>query len=83
MKTPEEFEAASKDIAQYILDNHSMELHESGALLVSIGIYQIAASIPDLWPQLRNVAILAQQLLNQDANKKKAEALNKTNNETL
>ena len=83
MKTSEELADISKDIVEYVVSKHQMELYELGALFVSIGTFQIASSIPDLWPQLKSAAITAHQLLNQEVNKKKAEALNKTKDETL
>lgn len=39
------------------------DIHETGALLVSTGIFLIASSIPDVWPRLRGTAELANQLL--------------------
>jgi hypothetical protein len=41
------------------------ELHELGAIFISIGCYLTATAIPDLWPQLKPAAVLAHQLLNQ------------------
>lgn len=83
MKTSEELADMSKDITEYAAGKYPMELYELGALFVSIGTFQIASAIPELWPQLKSAAITAHQLLNQEVNKQKAEALNKTTHETL
>jgi len=48
------------------------ELYELGAMFLSIGCYLTANAIPDLWPQLKNTALLSQQLLNQEEAKQKS-----------
>ena len=49
----------------------SAELHELGAVFISIGCFLAANAIPDLWPQVKPAAILSHQLLNQKLLQKK------------
>lgn len=44
------------------------ELYELGAFLTSSGIYLVANAMPDMWPRLKETAILVHQLLNQKEN---------------
>jgi len=50
-----------------------MELYELGALFLSVGSYLTASAVPDLWPQIKSVASLAHQLLDQEKMKEKAD----------
>lgn len=75
MKTSKELADMSQDIVEYAVSKYPMELYELGALFVSIGTFQIASAVPELWPQLKSAAITAHQLLNQEVNKQKAEEI--------
>lgn len=52
------------------------ELYELGGILLSLGSFLVASAIPEMWPQLRNTALLSQELLNQEKMKQKFDSLN-------
>ena len=63
--TSEELATTSEALIIYMTEKYPMEMYERGALLMSIGSFLVASAIPELWPDLKNTAILAHQLLDQ------------------
>jgi hypothetical protein len=62
----EELGECADEIARLIRKKFpEAELFELGAFLTSSGIFMIANAIPDLWQELKPVAVLSHQLLNQ------------------
>lgn len=68
-------EVSDKVVHNLTQELPTAELHELGALLISIGCFLTASAIPDLWPRLKDTANLSHELLNQEKMKAKLHTL--------
>lgn len=71
--TEQERELISDEVVRLLVAKlPDAELYELGAMMLSIGCFLTANALPDMWPQLRNTAVLSHQLLHQEEAKQKS-----------